>query len=160
MTQFSLTTTWLIEAPLEVVWDAIYQSEHWPTWWPYLVRVQESTRGDITGVGNIRRYIWRTRLPYRVSFSARTTRIDRLVLLEGAVFGEFEGYGRWRFYRQDHITAVRYDWEVDVQHAWLRLFVPLMRRVMKWNHQSVMLAGGQGLARHLGAQFLGMKQGS
>ena len=159
MTQFSLTTTWLIEAPLESVWDAIYESERWPSWWPHVVRVQETVRGENGGIGNVRRYTWRTRLPYRLSFDAKTTRIERLVLLEGAVDGELNGCGRWRFYRQDNVTAVRYDWEVNIHQPWLRRLMPLLRRVMKWNHDAVMLAGGRGLARHLGGQFLGMKIG-
>ncbi len=160
MTQFSLTTTWLIEAPLEAVWDAIYESERWPTWWPYMFRVQESVRGELGDVGNVRRYTWRTRLPYRISFNAKTTRVERMALLEGAVDGELKGCGRWRFYRQDSVTAIRYEWEVNVNHSWLRRFVPLLRRAMKWNHDAVMLAGGRGLARHLGANFLGMKEGA
>lgn len=157
MTQFSLTTTWLIEAPIEAVWEAIYRSEGWPVWWPYVVRVLEMEPGPTGGVGNVRRYTWRTRLPYSLSFNAKTTKIERLALLEGAVYGELEGCGRWRFMRQDDVTAVRYDWEVNVHHPWLRRLVPLLRRLMKWNHNAVMLAGGRGLARHLGGRFLGMK---
>ena len=38
MTQFSVATTWLIEAPFESVWDATYESERWPSWWPYVVQ--------------------------------------------------------------------------------------------------------------------------
>jgi Polyketide cyclase / dehydrase and lipid transport len=159
MTQFSLTTTWLIEAPLEAVWDAIYESERWPSWWPYVVHVQESARGENGGIGNVRRYTWRTRLPYKLSFEARTTRIEKLTLLEGAVDGELNGCGRWRFYCQDDVTAVRYEWEVNVNQPWLRRWVPLLHRAMRWNHDAVMLAGGQGLARHLGGRFLGMKDG-
>lgn len=52
MAQFFLTTTWLVEAPLEKVWEAIYQSERWPSWWRYVVRVQESVRGENGGLGN------------------------------------------------------------------------------------------------------------
>lgn len=159
MTQFSLTTTWLIEAPLENAWDAIYESERWPSWWPYVVRVQESAHGESGGIGNVRRYTWRTRLPYRLSFDAKTTHIERLALLEGAVEGELQGCGRWRFYRQDDVIAIRYDWEVNVRQPWLRCLVPRLQRAMRWNHHAVILAGGQGLARHLGGRFLGMKEG-
>ena len=107
----------------------------------------------------MRRYTWRTRLPYRLSFDAKTTRIEKLALLEGAVEGELKGCGCWRFYRQDDDTAVRYDWEVNVHQPWLRRLVPLLSRAMRWNHHAVMLAGGRGLARHLGGRFLGMKEG-
>ena len=127
MMQFSLTTIWLIEAPIEAVWEAVYRSEHWPTWWPYVARVMETEPGEIGGVGNVRRYTWRTRLLYNLSFNATTTRIERLTLLEGAVCGELEGCGRWRFYRQDDITSVRYDWDVSIHQIWLRRLAPLLR---------------------------------
>ena len=123
-------------APLEAVWQAVYQSKHWPTWWHYVVRVQELERGENGGVGNVRLYTWRTRLLYQLSFDVRTTRIARLALLEGEVCGQFEGCGRWRLYLQDGITAVRYNWEVNVQQSWLRFFLPPLRRAMqctRWN---------------------------
>lgn len=157
MLQFALSTTWLLEAPIEPVWDAIYHSEHWPSWWRYVKSVEEIDRGGADGFGNVRRYTWRTRLPYTLSFQACTTRIERLSLLEGRVTGELDGCGRWHFLQQDHVTAVRYDWEVNVHQRWLRPLVPALRRAMRWNHDSIMLAGGKSLAQHLNARFLGMK---
>jgi hypothetical protein len=47
------------------------------------------------------------------------------VLLEGAVDGEFNGCGRWRFYRQNDVTAIRYGWEVSIYQPWLRRLVPI-----------------------------------
>ena len=125
---------------------------------PYVVRVQKSAHGERGGIGNVRRYTWRTRLPYRLSFDTKTTHIERLALLEGAVEGELQGRGRWRLYRQDDVIAIRYDWEVNVRQPWWLCLVPLLRGAMRWNHHAGMLAGGQGLARHLGGRFLGMKE--
>ena len=53
MTQFSLTTNWLIDAPIEAVWDAIHDSQRLPPWWPYVVHLQESVRSESGGVGNV-----------------------------------------------------------------------------------------------------------
>ena len=95
----------------------------------------------------------RTRLRYKLSFDAKTTRVERLALLDGAINGELQGCGRWHFYRHDDVTAIRYDWEVNVHQPWLRRLVLRLRRAMKWNHYALMLAGGQRLARHVGARF-------
>ena len=100
----------------------------------------------------------RTRLPYKLSFDAKTTRVERLALLDGAIDGELQGCGRWHFYRHDDVTAIRYDWAVNVHQPWLRCLVLLSRRAMKWNHHALMLAGGQRSARHVGARFLGLKE--
>ena len=97
MTQFSLTTTWLIDAPIEAVWDAIHDSQRLPPWWPYVVHLQESVRSESGGVGN-------------------------------------------------------------VHQPWLQCLVLLSRWAMKWNHNALMLAGGQRLARHVRARLLGMKE--
>ncbi len=99
--------TWLIEAPIEAVWDAIHDSQRWPPWWPYLVHQQESVRSESGGVRNVRRYNRRTRLPYMLSFDAKSTRFERLALLEGAIDGELQGCGRWHFYRHDDVSAIR-----------------------------------------------------
>lgn len=37
MARFALVTKWHIAAPQTAVWDAIYASERWPEWWPYVV---------------------------------------------------------------------------------------------------------------------------
>lgn len=34
MAEHHLLTIWRIEAPLEEVYAAIHNSQHWPDWWP------------------------------------------------------------------------------------------------------------------------------
>jgi uncharacterized protein YndB with AHSA1/START domain len=36
VTRYGFLTLWLFDAPVEPVWDAIYDTEAWPTWWPGL----------------------------------------------------------------------------------------------------------------------------
>lgn len=159
MAKYSWTTTWMIEAPLELVWQAIRNSEDWPRWWTHFVHVEEVDAGNAEGIGNRRRYTLKTRLPYRIQFEATTTRIEKPHLLEGAVKGEVEGIGRWQLQAQDHVTAVRYDWEVRTNHPLFDLLAPIASPIFKWNHHKLMLAGGRGLGKHLGAPFLGMRAG-
>ena len=77
MADYAFVTHWRIAAPIDAVWDAIYGSEDWPSWWGDVLRVDVLARGDNDGVGAVRRYMWKTALPYSFTFETRTTRIER-----------------------------------------------------------------------------------
>ena len=34
LADYRFLTTWLVDAPIERVWDVIYAIERWPEWWP------------------------------------------------------------------------------------------------------------------------------
>ena len=72
MAEYRFLTTWLLEAPRERVWDAIYDSERWPEWWKGVLEADKLEEGDADGVGQYGRYVWKARLPYRVEFFIRT----------------------------------------------------------------------------------------
>ena len=159
MAQFALITKWHLEAPQTTVWDAIYDTDRWPLWWPYVVRVEELDRGEADGVGAVRRLTWKTRLPYQLSFEVRSTRVEAPRVLEGYATGELEGTGLWRLASAGALTIVRYDWTVDVTKPWMALIAPLARPIFKWNHDEVMRAGGEGLAKLLGGKLLRFEKG-
>ncbi|MCW3478173.1 SRPBCC family protein [Neisseriaceae bacterium JH1-16] len=154
MAEYCLTTRWRVEAPLEVVWEAIYHADRWPAWWPGVEAVHELLPGDDCGIGAVHRYTWKSVLPYRLSFDIRVTRIERLVALEGVAYGELAGRGCWQFTREGGLTVVRYDWQVTTAKRWMNWLAPLARPLFRWNHDVVMRAGGRGLARLLNARLL------
>ena len=154
MAEYRFLTTWLLEAPRERVWDAIYESERWPEWWHGVLEAEELERGDQSGVGRFGRYIWKSKLPYELEFFVRTTRVERPHLLEGDASGELAGTGLWRLYEQDGTTAVIYEWNVRTTRAWMNLLAPIARPIFAVNHNYVMRNGGTGLAQLLGARLL------
>lgn len=154
MADYTFITTWQIDAPIEAVWEAIYHSERWPTWWKGVERVVDLEQGDENGLGHLRRYTWKSQLPYRLVFDMRTTRIERPVALEGAASGELEGTGRWQLSQEGPITTVRYEWKVRTTKPWMNVLAPIARPFFEWNHNVVMRQGGEGLARLLGAHLL------
>jgi uncharacterized protein YndB with AHSA1/START domain len=154
MAEYRFLTTWLLEAERERVWDAIYDSERWPEWWKGVLEAEKLEEGDASGVGQYGRYVWRSRLPYRVQFFILTTRVERPHLLEGEASGELEGVGRWRLFEQDGITAVTYEWNVHTTRAWMNALAPVAKPIFEVNHDWVMRNGGQGLASLLGAELL------
>lgn len=149
MNDFVLITRWVIPAPIDTVWEAIRDVEQWPQWWRYVSQVTELKAGDGYGVGAMRRFVWGTRLPYRVVFVMRTTRVMRPVLLEGEADGDLNGVGRWELQSVDDQTLVRYEWRVHPGRSWMKLLTPVLHPVFVWNHNGVMRAGEEGLVRYL-----------
>jgi uncharacterized protein YndB with AHSA1/START domain len=151
--EYRFLTTWLLDADRERVWEAIYDSERWPSWWRGVERAEARRggreRGRAAGVN-----VWRSRIPYGVAFDVRTTQVERPRLLEGEATGGLEGIGRWRVFDQDSVTAVLYEWNVRTTRRWMNLIAPLARPAFEWNHDWVMRNGGEGLARLLRAKLL------
>jgi hypothetical protein len=156
VSEYRFLTTWLLEANRERVWDAIYESERWPEWWKGVEEAEKLEEGDESGVGQYGRYVWKAKLPYRVEFFIRTTRVERPQLLEGDATGELAGVGRWNLFEQNGMTAVIYEWNVHTTRTWMNLLSPLAGPAFRSNHDYVMRNGGEGLAKLLGARILAL----
>jgi uncharacterized protein YndB with AHSA1/START domain len=152
--EYRFLTTWLLEAEREPVWDAIYDSEAWPGWWRGVKGVNVVVPGEESGVGQVGRYTWRSKLPYDLCFEMRTTVVERPRLLEGEASGELAGTGRWRLFEQDGVTAVLYEWNVRTTKRWMNLFAPIGRPLFAWNHDWVMANGAEGIAELLGCRLI------
>ena len=151
---YSFVTTWQIEAPIQAVSDTICQSLSWPHWWSNVVSVEEITPGDSRGIGSVRRYTWRGRLPYRLTFDICVIRFEPLAIIEGIASGDVEGQGRWSFAAHGPVTIVRYEWRVRTTRAWMNLLALFAKPVIQWNHNAVMHQGGKALARKLNARMV------
>jgi uncharacterized protein YndB with AHSA1/START domain len=155
MAAYRFLTSWVLESPIERVWDALYDSESWPEWWRGVQAVRVLEPGDQDRVGELSRYTWRSRLPYSLEFDVRTTRVERPYLVEGTASGELAGEGRWRLFEgAGGSTAVLYEWNVETTRRWMNVLGPLPRPAFRWNHDLVMRQGGEGLARRLSARLL------
>ncbi|MBI5450710.1 MAG: SRPBCC family protein [Gammaproteobacteria bacterium] len=149
MAEFCFVTLWRIEAPLAQVCEAISQCARWPEWWPGVEKVEEIEPGAADGIGSLRRFTWKGRLLYRLTFDIRITRVVPLQLLEGRASGEVEGIGCWYFSCEGAVTIVRYEWQVRTTRGWMNVLAPLARPLFKWNHDQVMRQGAAGLTRLL-----------
>ena len=153
MARYSFLTTWIVDAPREPVWDAIYAVERWPEWWRGVRSVERLADGAGDGVGSHYRHEWRSVIPYPVRFETRITRIELPHLIEAEANGELAGTGRWRFFGGAE-TAVTYEWDVRTTRVWMNLVAPVARPIFRWNHNVVMHQGGVGLAPLLGTRLL------
>lgn len=149
--RFVYDTEWCFDAPLEAVWQALFDVESWPQWWPCVRRVRTLEAGGADGLGAIRRIDWSTRLPYGFTLDVEAVEVARPHRLRGLARGDMEGEGVWTLWRDDTgRTRVRYTWTLRLHTRWMRIVAPWMAPVFRWNHEGVMRAGGRGLARRLG----------
>lgn len=159
MAEFRFVTVWRIEAPLPQVCDAISRCLHWPNWWKGVEKVEEFDLGDLNGIGSLRRFTWRGRLPYRLTFDMRVTRAVPLTVVEGQASGEVEGVGCWHFSSEGLVTVVCYEWQVRTNRRWMNIIAPIARPLFKWNHDQVMRQGAEGMAHLLNARLVSLVHG-
>jgi len=157
MAEYHLLTIWRIQAPLEDVYAAIEDSLRWPDWWPGVREVEQLAGGDARGIDSVRRYVWQGKLPYRVVFDVRATRIEDLVAIEGVATGDLAGTGRWAFSAQGKLSIVHYQWHVHGKRWWMNLVAPVARAIFTRNHEQIMEQGGKALARRLKAPLAGQE---
>ena len=155
MAAYSFVTHWRVRAPIEAVWEEIFHSERWASWWTGLVSVVELEPGGANRLGCVRRFTWKGALPYTLVVEMRVTRVEPPATLESAASGELEGRGLWSLSSDGDVTKVRYDWNVCTNKRWMNLLAPLARPLFAWNHDVVMRGGEQGLKRLLEGRTYG-----
>jgi carbon monoxide dehydrogenase subunit G len=148
---FVLVSDWSLAAPIDAVWDALKHPTEWPRWWPFVRTVDELDAGDADGVGARYRFHWSSRLPYSIRLLTHVTEIERPRRIVARAEGDLRGTGTWRLDGDGRATRVQYTWSVDLDRAWMRAFLPLLRPAFAWNHNAVMAAGERGLSAYLAA---------
>lgn len=154
MAHYKFLTLWLLDAPIEQVWQAIADYQHLPTWWPSVARIMQLEPGAENGVGSVWQMTWKTPLSYTLTFDSRITQLEPPTLLTLTASGEVDGTGRWELATTEAGTVVHYYWTVSTTKAWMNALALVMRPVMEWNHNATMRQGGEGLAKFLGVQLL------
>lgn len=150
MSDYAFVTNWDFDAPLDHVWNLIEAAEKWPEWWKGVLSVTEISPGDENGIGSIRRTAWKSALPYKLEFDTELLRIERHRLIEVRAFGELDGLGLWQFEAlNENRTYVRYDWTVKTTKAWMKILAPVAKPFFRWNHDTIMRWGEEGLRRRL-----------
>ena len=139
---FDLVSHWRLRATPERVWTILTDSPNWPKWWPYVRRVQ--TLGD-----KRRRIDWRTPLGYGFTVEVEVTESLPHERLRARSSGHMQGEGIWLLRQNGPHTDVTYVWRVTLPRGWMRWLAPLLAPLFRWNHSTVMRAGGEGLARYL-----------
>lgn len=157
MAGYQLLTTWVFDAPIERVWAELNDPESWPTWWPGMLEAKRLSPGNEQGLGAVTRFGVKAPVGgYVVRFETRTSRVEAPFVLDGDARGGLVGRGLWRLFAGEH-TAVLYDWRVRTGHAWMNALAPIARPLFEHNHNQLMRAAGEGLARRMGVRLVAAK---
>ncbi|AFY70407.1 Polyketide cyclase/dehydrase [Thalassoporum mexicanum PCC 7367] len=154
MANYNFVTTWVIDAPIEQVWDAIVDYKNLPSWWPSVAKVEEIEPGDSDGLGGVWDMTWETPLSYTITFRSTVIETRAPHVLAIKAIGEVEGDGRWELSKAETGTIVKYYWTVQTTKAWMNLLAVIMRPVLEWNHNATMKIGASGLSQLLDADLI------
>jgi hypothetical protein len=93
MTDYHFVSIWRLQAPIEQVWDEIFHTERWPSWWKYVHRVDQLDPGDADGLGRRQHLEFTTRLPYRLGFDIQVRHLQPPTTLEAVATGSWRASG-------------------------------------------------------------------
>ena len=151
---YNFVTVWKIEAPLQQVWDTIYNIEELPSWWKAVVSTQVLDQGDVNGVNLLSEQTWKGLLPYKLSLISKTTAVDHLKSIELVASGDVEGRGKWTFTEEAGIVTAQYNWDVQTTQKALNFLAFALKPLLAWNHDEMMRWGALGLADKLNARLI------
>ena len=154
---YHFETVWQPAAPADVVFNFIYNSDTWPTWWRGVLAVENITSGNPNGIGDVKRYTWKSILPYRLIFDMELTEKIPNQKLVGKATGELQGDGTWTVEKQNNLTTITYIWRVKTTKKWMNFLAPIAKPFFAWNHNVVMDWGRQGLAKQLNMPVISLK---
>jgi hypothetical protein len=153
-TSYYFISRWQIRAPLADVWNVIYDTESWCSWWKGVLEVKKTVDGATNGIGDVYEYLWRGRMPYNLHFFMEVTDKINYKMIKARSSGNLNGTGTFHFEEKDGISYVAHYWEVRTSNVWVSVFSFILKPVFKRNHDLVMKWGATGLARHLNAELV------
>ena len=150
---YSFLTVWeLRNTSLEEAWKTIKAVEDWPQWWKGVEQVKTRKEGDADGIGKVSTFTFKSALPYRLTFDSELVQLEKYRMMKGKATGELEGTGTWFFQMKDDIVHIEYHWQVRTTRPWMNFLAPVLKPAFKWNHDTVMQWGLEGLAERLQAK--------
>lgn len=153
MAHYRFIHSWVLETDVETVWRLVENVEN-ADWWGNC-NFQKIKQGPGPGgVGDVYLSVFRTKLPYKLSFQSTITRKVKPRVLELKAEGELEGKGICTFRQVGPFTEIRFSWEVYTRKRWMNMWAPLFRKAFIWNHDRVMNEGAREMSRHLGIRLV------
>lgn len=134
---------WDVDAPIEVVFDALADARTYPEWWKPVYIAADADGPPAVGVSSRQRF--KGRLPYRLKTRSTIVRMEPPHEIEAEVVGDLSGTGIWMLTEKDGGTHVAFDWRVNADRPLLRNLTPLLRPLFRWNHDWAVARAMEGL---------------
>jgi uncharacterized protein YndB with AHSA1/START domain/quercetin dioxygenase-like cupin family protein len=134
---------WEVAAPAEAVFDAIADARSYPQWWrPVYLDVESDGPPE---VGKESRQHFKGRLPYHLHTRSVIVALDPPRTITANVDGDLRGRGTWTLTPTPRGTHVRFDWQVMADRRLLRVLTPVLRPLLRWNHNWAIARAVEGL---------------
>jgi uncharacterized protein YndB with AHSA1/START domain len=140
---YEFVDEWDVAAPPDAVFDAIADARSYPVWWS-AVYIDVESDGP-PEVGKESRQHFKGRLPYHVRTRSVITELDPPHTIAADVDGDLRGRGEWTLTPSERGTHVRFDWRVHADRRLLRMLTPLLRPLLRWNHNWAIARAMEGL---------------
>jgi uncharacterized protein YndB with AHSA1/START domain/quercetin dioxygenase-like cupin family protein len=143
MRPYVFVDEWDVAAPPEAVFEALSDARTYPEWWtPVYIDVEADGPAEM---GKESRQHFKGRLPYHVRTRSRIVELDPPRVIAADVDGDLRGHGRWTLTPTPKGTHVRFDWQVDADRRLLKALTPVLRPLLRWNHNWAIARAQEGL---------------
>jgi uncharacterized protein YndB with AHSA1/START domain/quercetin dioxygenase-like cupin family protein len=134
---------WEVAAPPKAVFDAIADARTYPQWWrPVYIDVDADGPAEL---GKESRQHFKGRLPYHLHTRSTVTALDPPRSVTAEVDGDLRGTGTWTLTPTASGTHVRFDWQVHADRRLLKVLTPVLRSLLRWNHNWAIARAMDGL---------------
>jgi uncharacterized protein YndB with AHSA1/START domain/mannose-6-phosphate isomerase-like protein (cupin superfamily) len=134
---------WDVAAPPDAVFAALADARTYPEWWrPVYLDVDAD---GPAALGKESRQHFKGRLPYHLNTRSVIVALDPPHTITGDVDGDLRGRGTWTLTPSGAGTHVRFDWQVHADRRLLRLLTPVLRPLLRWNHNWAIARAVEGL---------------
>jgi quercetin dioxygenase-like cupin family protein/uncharacterized protein YndB with AHSA1/START domain len=148
--EYLFVDEWDVAAPPGDVFDALSHGGSYPAWWRPVYREVE-TEGE-PAVGSRSREHFQGRLPYHLRTHSEITVLDPPRSLEVDVDGDLRGHATWTLTQAARGTHVRFDWHVHADRLLLRVLTPVLRPLLRSNHDWAIARAKEGLEPYVQRQ--------
>lgn len=144
-TSYYFTALWRVDTPVDAVFDALADLEHYPQWWPEVREVvgidEDTARARI-----------RSWLPYTLQCTLfRRIEDRRSGRLVAEIAGDLEGWSSWTITTNGTTVIADYEQRVTTMVGWMNALSLAGRPLFAVNHRLMMKSGHRGLLERLAA---------
>jgi uncharacterized protein YndB with AHSA1/START domain len=141
---FRYDRTFDFDVERDVLWDALNDTAHYPTWWPWLRKFD----APALTAGTVAHCAVRGPLPYTLEFSVHVVAVEPGREVETEVRGDLSGPARLTVDGDGPgRSTARLTWEVELRVPMLSAASLVARPLLVWAHDQVVANGVDGFRK-------------
>jgi uncharacterized membrane protein len=149
-TDYHFIDRWRVRGTVNEVADILGDGPEMARWWPstYL-SITPTSSGDERGIGATGAVHAKGWLPYTIRFNYRVTDVNYPYGYAIDAEGDLTGRGVWTFAQDGDWVDITYEWTIRADKPILRVLSPLIKPILRSNHNWTMRNGEKSLVLEL-----------